>query len=87
MYYSSASVQVSDLVTHLVGVPSSGSRSSLTLTITNDGNSDHIGLVHDTSVGYCETVPEFSTFVDSTGGLLSAGTHVNRREQLTSALT
>ena len=62
-----------------MGVPSSSSRSSFTLTITNDGNSDHIRLVHDTSVGYCETVSKFSTFVDSSGGLTSADSHLERR--------
>jgi len=83
----SLSLRVPRLMTHLVGVPSSSSRSSLTLTITNDGNSDHIRLVHNTSVGYCETVSKFSTFVDSSGGLTSADSHLERGVQLTSAFT
>jgi hypothetical protein len=70
-----------------VGVPSSGSRSSLTLTITNNGNGDHVRLVHNTSVGYCETVSKFSTFVDSSGGLASAYLPRDEWRKLTSALT
>lgn len=53
-------------------VPSSSSRSGLTLTIPNDSNSDHVGLIHNTSIGDSETVSKFSAFVNSTGGLLSA---------------
>jgi hypothetical protein len=70
-----------------VGVPCGSSRSSLTLTITNDGNSDHVRLVHNTSVGYCETVSKFSTFVNSSGGLTSAYLPRDEWRKLTSALT
>jgi len=58
-------------VTYLVSVPGSSSRSSLTLPITNDGDSDHVRLVHDTTVRNSETVSKFTTFVDGTGSLSS----------------
>jgi hypothetical protein len=67
-----------------VGVPGGSSGSSLTLTITNDSNSDHVGFVHDTTVRDSETVSKFSSFVDGTGGLMS---EVVDKGMLTSALT
>jgi hypothetical protein len=71
-----------------VGVPGSSSRSSLTLTITNHGNSDHVGFIHDTSIGDSKAVSKLTTFVDSTGGLsVSLRSFILGSDKLTSALT
>jgi hypothetical protein len=67
-----------------VGVPSGSSGSSLTLTITNDSNSDHVGFVHDTTVRDSKTVTKFTTFVNSSGSLMS---EIVDKGMLTSALT
>ena len=64
--------------TYLVRVPSGSSGSSLTLTITNDSNGDHVGLVHDTTVCDSEAVSKFTTFVDSSWGLLVSESRLKR---------
>ena len=66
---SEDSSEVLDAETYLVRVPGSGSGSSLGFSITNDGNGDHVGLVHDTSVGDSKTVTKLTTLVDSSWGL------------------
>jgi hypothetical protein len=71
-----------------VGVPGSSSRSSFALTITNNGNSNHVGFIHDTSVGDSKAVSKLTTFVNSTRGLsVSLMSFILGSDKLTSALT
>lgn len=70
MYYRSVSGGLVYGRTYLVSVPRSGSGSSLGLSVTDNSNGDHVGLVHDTSVGDSEAVPELTAFVDSSGCLI-----------------
>lgn len=58
-----------------MGVPGRGGGASLTLAITNYGDSDHVGFVHDTAIGDGQAVSELTTFVDRTGSLAITSAH------------
>lgn len=60
---------IGDRVQELVSVPTGSQRSSLTLTITNNGESDEVGMVEDGTKGMGEGVSQLTTLVKGSGRL------------------
>jgi hypothetical protein len=60
---------IGDRVQELVSMPTSSQRSSLTLSITDDGESDQVGVVEDGTKGMGEGVSQLTTLVKGSGRL------------------